>query len=90
VKVQLHAFLTLALDGCEWSASRPSRLTPGERELPKRDINKRMCVQSESRLYEFHPELLFRSCTWIKEMYGASLIKNGGNEALIATRIKFI
>jgi hypothetical protein len=31
VKVQLHAFLTLALDGREWSASRPGRFTPRER-----------------------------------------------------------
>jgi hypothetical protein len=26
-------FLTLALDGGEWSASRPDRFTPGERAL---------------------------------------------------------
>jgi len=29
--LQLHAFLTLALDGVEWSASRPRRFTPRER-----------------------------------------------------------
>jgi hypothetical protein len=28
VEVQLHAFLTSALDGGEWSASRPGRFTP--------------------------------------------------------------
>jgi len=31
IEVQLHAFLTSALDGGEWSASRPSRLPPRER-----------------------------------------------------------
>jgi hypothetical protein len=31
VEVQLHAFMTSALDGGEWSASRPSRFTRRER-----------------------------------------------------------
>jgi hypothetical protein len=31
VEAQLHAFLTLALDGGEWSASRPRPLYPRER-----------------------------------------------------------
>jgi hypothetical protein len=31
MEVYLHAFLTSALDGGEWSASRPSRFTPRER-----------------------------------------------------------
>jgi hypothetical protein len=31
VKVQLHAFLTSALDGGEWSASHHGRFTPRER-----------------------------------------------------------
>jgi hypothetical protein len=31
VDVQIHIFLTLALVGGEWSASRPGRFTPGER-----------------------------------------------------------
>jgi hypothetical protein len=31
VEVQLHAFLTSALDGGEWSASRSDRFTPRER-----------------------------------------------------------
>jgi hypothetical protein len=30
VKVELHIFLTLALDGGEWSASCPSHFTPRE------------------------------------------------------------
>jgi len=30
VEVQFHSFLTSALDGCEWSASRPDRFTPKE------------------------------------------------------------
>jgi hypothetical protein len=29
--VQIHIFLTSALVGGEWSASRPGRFTPGER-----------------------------------------------------------
>jgi len=31
VKVQLHVFLTSALDGGEWSASHPGRFTTRER-----------------------------------------------------------
>jgi hypothetical protein len=31
VEVYLEAFLTLALDGGEWSASHPGRFTPRER-----------------------------------------------------------
>jgi hypothetical protein len=31
VDVQIHIFLTSALDGGEWSASRPGSFTPGER-----------------------------------------------------------
>jgi len=31
MEVQFHAFLTLALDKGEWSASSPSRFTPRER-----------------------------------------------------------
>jgi hypothetical protein len=34
VDVQIHIFLTLALVGVEWSASRPYRFTPGETALP--------------------------------------------------------
>jgi len=30
VQVQLHAFLTFALDGCEWLTSRPGRCTLGK------------------------------------------------------------
>jgi hypothetical protein len=33
VEVQLHALLTSALDGGEWSLSRPDRFTPRERAL---------------------------------------------------------
>jgi hypothetical protein len=33
MEVQLHAFLTSAIYGSEWSASRLSRFTPGERAL---------------------------------------------------------
>jgi hypothetical protein len=35
VEVQLHAFLTSALDGGEWSASRPGHFTPKERAFPR-------------------------------------------------------
>jgi hypothetical protein len=31
VETQLYAFLTSALDGGEWSASRPGGFTPGEK-----------------------------------------------------------
>jgi hypothetical protein len=31
VDVEIHIFLTSALAGGEWSASRPGRFTPGER-----------------------------------------------------------
>jgi hypothetical protein len=31
VEVYLHAYLNSALDGGEWSASRPGRFTPRER-----------------------------------------------------------
>jgi hypothetical protein len=30
VEVQFHSFLTSAIDGHEWSDSRPSRFSPGE------------------------------------------------------------
>ena len=33
VEVQLHAFLTSALDGGEWSAPRPGRFTPKKTKL---------------------------------------------------------
>jgi hypothetical protein len=33
VKVQLHIFLTSALDGGAWSASRPCCFTPGKEHL---------------------------------------------------------
>jgi hypothetical protein len=31
MEVQLHIFLTLTVDGGEWSASRPGRFTPREK-----------------------------------------------------------
>jgi hypothetical protein len=31
VEVQIHAFLTSALDGCQWSVSRPGRFILRER-----------------------------------------------------------
>jgi hypothetical protein len=33
VDLQLQVFLTTALDGSEWSASRPRRFIPGKRAL---------------------------------------------------------
>jgi hypothetical protein len=33
MEIQFHAFLTSALDGGEWSASRFGRFTPGDRFL---------------------------------------------------------
>jgi hypothetical protein len=32
VDAEIHIFLTSALDGGEWSTSRPGRFTPGERD----------------------------------------------------------
>jgi hypothetical protein len=40
VEVQLHAFLTSALDGGEWSASRFSRFSPGTHWIKKRKFLK--------------------------------------------------
>jgi len=33
MEVQLHAFLTSALNGSEWTASRPGRFTPPPGEI---------------------------------------------------------
>jgi hypothetical protein len=33
--VYIHVFLTSALAGGDWSASRPGRFTPGERPAPR-------------------------------------------------------
>jgi hypothetical protein len=38
VDVEIHIFLTSALDEGEWSASRPGRFTPEERALGTRWI----------------------------------------------------
>jgi len=35
VEVQLHVFLTLALDGGKWSASHPGQFTSGKRAPSK-------------------------------------------------------
>jgi hypothetical protein len=40
VEIQLHAFLTSALDGGEWSASHPGRFTP--REIPWYPLDRRL------------------------------------------------
>jgi len=34
MEVQLHEFLTSALDGGDWSASPPGRFTPGRNKVP--------------------------------------------------------
>jgi hypothetical protein len=39
VEVYLHAFLTSALDGGEWSDSRPSRFTSRERSPPPHPVS---------------------------------------------------
>jgi hypothetical protein len=41
LNVQIHIFLTLALAGCEWSASRPGHFTPGER-APRYLLDRRL------------------------------------------------
>jgi hypothetical protein len=35
MELLIHAILTSALDGCEWSASRPGRFNSGERTFSK-------------------------------------------------------
>jgi hypothetical protein len=40
VEVKLHAFLISALDGDEWSTSRPGHFTPGE--TPQYPLDKRL------------------------------------------------
>jgi hypothetical protein len=47
VEVWLHTFLASALDGDEWSASRPSRVTPGGKSPPPSiPLNRRLCVDT--------------------------------------------
>jgi hypothetical protein len=41
MEVYLHAFLTSALDGGQWSASRPSRFTPRE-GAPRYPLDRRL------------------------------------------------
>jgi hypothetical protein len=41
VEVQLYAFLTSALDGGEWSASRPGRFTP-QGKSPSYPLDRRL------------------------------------------------
>jgi hypothetical protein len=43
MEVQRHTFLTSALQGGEWSASRPGRFTPGERVLST--ISTCLCIR---------------------------------------------
>jgi hypothetical protein len=40
VEVELHAFLTSALDGGEWLASRPSHFTPEKVPLAEEYVHK--------------------------------------------------
>jgi hypothetical protein len=58
VEVKLHTFLSSALDGDKWSASRPSRFTPGEifrrlfdRGLGGPQIRSRCCDEEKSYPY---------------------------------------
>jgi hypothetical protein len=49
VDVQIHIFLTSALAGGEWSASRPGRFTPGGKS-PRYPLDRRLGgPQSRSR-----------------------------------------
>jgi len=38
VEIQVHTFLTSALDGGKWSASHPCRFTPGEKSPEDRRL----------------------------------------------------
>jgi hypothetical protein len=54
VEVQLHSFLTLALDGGEWSASRPCRFTYGER-APAGWVGPRASLDAVAKRQIHHP-----------------------------------
>jgi hypothetical protein len=54
VEVELHAFLTPALNGGEWSASRPSRFTPRERATGPRPMR---CETDRNKIH-FYGEVL--------------------------------
>jgi hypothetical protein len=45
VDIYIHIFLTLALVGGEWSASRPGRFTSEERNLGTHWIGDWVCTQ---------------------------------------------
>jgi hypothetical protein len=53
VEVQLHAFLTSALDESEWSASSPGRFTSAERESGTHRrggrVDPRVCLEALKR-----------------------------------------
>jgi hypothetical protein len=53
VYVQIHVFLTSALNGCEWPASRPGHFTSGERAPGTHWIGSyvgpRACLDSEEK-----------------------------------------
>ena len=83
VEVQIHSFLTLALDGGEWSNSRP--FTPGRRSLWGRDKSRfpaRPCilncladrlaiVLSELSQFQFHFQCLL-NWNWNKLFFHSS------------------
>jgi hypothetical protein len=48
-KLQLHAFLTSALDRGEWSASRPGRLTPLTGSYWIYPVMKQNCIHEENK-----------------------------------------
>jgi hypothetical protein len=61
VDVQIHIFLTLALVGGEWSASRPGLFTPGERAPSSHWIGgwvgPRASLDNVEKIYEINHDL---------------------------------
>jgi hypothetical protein len=58
VGVQIHIFLTSALFGGEWSASRPGRFTPSETAPGTHWIGG--CVDPRG-----HPDVLKKTASWL-------------------------
>jgi hypothetical protein len=75
MEVHLHAVLTLALDGGEWSASRPGRFTPKER-VPWYPLDRRLggsqSRNSNGNLSKSRPHLMLPSEEGLKFLWYVS------------------